>query len=182
MKKAFKTYSQNEKNVYSVPGALPWKLVEIDDNDQQYYESLGYTVLSESEYDQYLIDQKAIYYKFDLALKVNQYNYLDISIKKRKEFADDLIERLKKRNMQQSINAVQGLWMHQKIRQLNVTLPGAPTFSVDLMNMVVSGDLELACLSLMYSQADDMSLPYHWLSQERINWIIAELKKFLGWP
>jgi hypothetical protein len=76
---------------------------------------------------------------------------------------------------------MQGLWMHQKIRALPVTLYGV-TFTVDLMNMVVSGDIELACISLQNTLPDDMSMPFHWWTQSRINWIIGELKLFLGWP
>jgi hypothetical protein len=50
------------------------------------------------------------------------------------------------------------------------------------MNMVISGDMATACLALMYGAPDDMSEPYHWLNEERLNWLINNLKGFLGWP
>jgi hypothetical protein len=50
------------------------------------------------------------------------------------------------------------------------------------MNMGLSGDIETACLTLMSGQPDDMTQPYHWMNQERINFLVTEMKAFLGWP
>lgn len=105
---------------------------------------------------------------------------LAMGIKRRKEFCEDLIERLKKKNIQEGINVMQAMWMHHRMRALDVNYMGVP-MTVDILNMVISGDVEVATLSLQNSVADDMSQPYHWLGQERIDWIILELKKFLGW-
>jgi hypothetical protein len=76
---------------------------------------------------------------------------------------------------------MQALWMHQRIRNWPCTLNDTE-FTVDLMNMVISGDMATACLALMYGTPDDMSEPYHWLNEERLNWLINNLKGFLGWP
>lgn len=107
-------------------------------------------------------------------------SYLKNTIKQRKEYAEDLLERLKQKNISEGINAMQGMWMHHKMRALEVNFMGVD-FVVDIMNMAVSGDVEIACLALMNCVADPMTLPYHWMSEARINWIIADMKAYLGW-
>ncbi len=105
---------------------------------------------------------------------------LKMSIIDKKKYADDLLERFKNKNIVEGINAVQGMWMHSRMRAVSFTFYGLPVI-VDILNMAVSGDVELACLALMYTTPDDGSAAYHWLTQERINWIVADMKGFLGW-
>lgn len=107
-------------------------------------------------------------------------SYKKFSIKQRKEYADELLERFKLKNINEGINALQGMWMHHKLRDYTVNFMGI-TFHIDIMNLAISGDLEIACISLLYGETDDMSLPYHWLSASRKAWLITELKSFLGW-
>ena len=109
-----------------------------------------------------------------------QYKILKATIKERREYCEDLIERLKAKNIGEGINAMQAMWMHQKFRALSVNFMSV-NFTIDLMNLVISGDVEVACLCLMNCTADDMSLPYHWFSQARIDWIVADMKAYLGW-
>ena len=103
-------------------------------------------------------------------------SYLEYSIKSRKDFADDLLERFKKRNILEGINASQGFWMHHTLRSYPVTFMGQQRV-IDIMNLAISGDLEIACLALIYGYTDDMSESYHWISGDRKAWLIAEIKK-----
>ena len=105
---------------------------------------------------------------------------LRYSIVERKQFADELLERFKKKNILEGINAAQGFWMHHTLRAYPVTFMGV-SFTIDIMNLAISGDLEIACLALMYGYTDDMSQAYHWMSGDRKQWLINELKTFLGW-
>lgn len=105
---------------------------------------------------------------------------LKTTIKERIDFSTDLIERFKKRNIKDGINALQGLWMHHRMRALDVKFMGMD-YVIDVMNLVISGDVELATLALIYSTDDDMTQPYHWMSRERKEWLITELKNYLGW-
>lgn len=181
MKIAVKFQSQNEMNKGLIPEYWPWKRVDIEDSEQLNYEAQSWTVFTQTEFDEYIrVNGVKIETHFMNQIS-DQYKYLDISIQKKIDFAQDLIDRLKKKNILEGINAAQGMWMHQKVRALPVSFAGM-TFTIDLMNLVISGDLELACLSLIYSPADDMSETYHWLSSDRKAWIINELKLFLGWP
>jgi hypothetical protein len=109
-----------------------------------------------------------------------QASYLKRTIVERKAYAEDLLERLKARNISQGINALQGMWMHSRMRALPITFMGVAT-TQDIMNMAVSGDIEIACLTLQNATPDDMSMPYHWWSQDRINWLITDMKAYLGW-
>lgn len=105
---------------------------------------------------------------------------LNMTVKARKEYCEDLLERFKKKNILDGINAAQGMWMHHLMRAYPVTFGGV-SYTVDLLNMAVSGDVEIACLSLIYGATDDMSQTYHWISAERKDWLIGELKAYLGW-
>ncbi len=107
-------------------------------------------------------------------------SYLEYSIKERKQFADELLERFKKRNISEGINALQGMHMHHTLRAYPVTFSGM-NFTIDIMNLAISGDIEIAALCLIYGYTDDMSQPYHWMSGDRKQWLINEMKAFLRW-
>lgn len=105
---------------------------------------------------------------------------LMMNIQRRRVYCEDLIERLKKKNIIDRINPLQAVWMHHKMRALPVSYMGLDMV-IDIMNLVISGDVEVAVISLLHSTPDDMSEPYHWFSQDRIDWIVADMKSFLGW-
>lgn len=107
-------------------------------------------------------------------------SYLEYSIIERKAFADALLEKFKKRNISEGINALQGMWMHHTLRAYPIAFSGM-NFTLDIMNLAISGDIEIACLSLMYGYTDDNSQPYHWLTGDRKQWLINEMKTFLRW-
>lgn len=101
------------------------------------------------------------------------------------DFASDFMLALKIKNISEGINATQALWIHHRLRAWDVQLPaqmGGFAYTVDVMNMIVAGDIETATISLIYGTADDMTMPYHWLSTERLAYIVGELKIWLGWP
>lgn len=178
---AVKFQSQNKNNVFGIPSYWPWKKLVITQDDVDSYSSDGWTVYSEADFNSYLANKKIKIDSYYMGLIEDKLKYLDVSIQKKKDFADDLISRNKKRNIQDGVTAVQGLWMHQRLRALPVTVAGM-TFTIDILNMVISGDLELACISLMNTPPDDMTMPFHFLSRARISWLVVELKLFLGWP
>jgi hypothetical protein len=96
-------------------------------------------------------------------------------------FAKRLFMTFKQKNKDEGINGAQALWLHHRIRAWNVSFMGV-LYTVDIVNMAASGDIETACLSLLYGQPDDMSMPFHWFTQDRINFLTAEMKIYLGWP
>jgi hypothetical protein len=102
------------------------------------------------------------------------------SIKERKQWAEDMLERFKKRNISLGINAQQSMWLHHRMRALEITFAGIQ-MTEDILNMAVSGDIETACLSLMNSTVDDGTKPYHWYTEDTRKWLIDEMKVYLGW-
>lgn len=113
-----------------------------------------------------------------------------------REFAADLMARIKMLNKSEGVNLGQALWIHSRFRALPVTvtseiaamLPGSGldvligvSIAIDLMNLIISGDLECAYAILMACDRDDMTQAYHWLNNDRLNWIRHEIGVYLGW-
>lgn len=109
-----------------------------------------------------------------------QSQFLSYTIVKRKDYATDLLERFKTKNITEGINAFQGLWMHHRMRAADINFYGT-AYTIDVLNLAISGDIEIACLTLQNMVPDDMSLSKHWLNSDRINWLVADMKAFLGW-
>lgn len=100
----------------------------------------------------------------------------------KKSFATQLLIAFKDRNVIDGISAAQAIHLHSFVRSLPVNMPGLPQQNPDLMNMALSGDIEAACIALMYCEVEDMSQPWHWFNAERRDWLVTELKSFLRWP
>lgn len=107
-------------------------------------------------------------------------SFLKFTIKQRKEYCETLLEEFKARNVGLGINAPQGMWMHHRMRAMEITFMGVP-MTLDILNLAISGDIEVACLTLMYSTPDDGTQFYHWYTQEVKDLLIADMKSFLGW-
>lgn len=106
------------------------------------------------------------------------------TVHENKKFADDLMQRLKEKNILEGLSSIdQSAWVHHKLRKMDYTLSDATTVvQLDLMNLVVSGDIETAEQALGQMSPDDMTEAYHWLTQARIDWIRNEIRTYLGWP
>lgn len=110
---------------------------------------------------------------------------LAISITDRKTFGDELMEEFKLKNISDGIAWYQAMHLHSRIRAWEVTLPpalGSVVVTVDLLNMIVSGDIETASLALLYGANDAMSSPLHWITNERRVWLINKMRAWLQWP
>jgi hypothetical protein len=104
-------------------------------------------------------------------------------IKERKQFAEEMMERFKNRNIISGINAIKALWLHHRMRAWEVTLPaqfGGASMVVDILNMAVSGDLETAYFAIRYGTIDDMSQPHHCVDASVKEWLENELRNYLG--
>jgi hypothetical protein len=103
----------------------------------------------------------------------------------RKDFGARLMLAFKQKNISESIQWYQAIHLHHRLRDWKVTFPealGGIEKRVDIINMIYAGDIETATLSAIYGEADPMTSPEHWLSQERLNWVVAQMKAWLGWP
>jgi hypothetical protein len=55
------------------------------------------------------------------------------------------------------------------------------TVTIDLLNLVVSGDLETAFFTIAAATPDDMSEDYHALSSTTLGFMRNQIGVFLGW-
>ena len=101
-----------------------------------------------------------------------------------REFGARLMLAFKQKNLSEGIEWYQAVHLHSRLRSWQVNMPefvGGGTETVDLINMILSGDIESACLSAMFGVPDSMTGPRDWISEERINWCVTQMKQFLGW-
>lgn len=110
--------------------------------------------------------------------------YVKNTVKENKEFADQMMQRLKEKNILEGLSSIdQSAWVHHRMRKVDYTLSDNTTIvQLDVMNMVVTGDIETAEHALGQMVPDDMTESYHWLTQTRIDWIRNEIRSYLGWP
>lgn len=102
----------------------------------------------------------------------------------KKDFGEKLMIAFKQKNILEGINLHQAIWLHSRMRAWEVSIPsvfGTDVVKVDIINMITAGDIETATVALQFGTADDMTKSYHWVSQERINWLVNQSKKWLGW-
>ena len=112
----------------------------------------------------------------------------------RRLWAENMMERLKFQNIQNDATLAQSLWIHTRLRKLEITplqahadaFPALQpvvgvTLVIDLMNLVISGDLETAYATLLCTTPDPMTEEYHVLDQDLIDWIKNEIAVYLGW-
>ena len=102
----------------------------------------------------------------------------------RLEFGHRLMLAFKQKNISEGINVWQSIHMHSRFRAWDVQIPapyGAGIETVDLLNMILSGDIETACVSARYGVLDDMTNPRHWINQERLDWCVEQMERWLGW-
>ena len=59
------------------------------------------------------------------------------------------------------------MWIHHRMRAMDINVGGL-AMTIDLMNLVITGDLETAYIVLGLITPDDMTQPYHWFSADRI--------------
>lgn len=99
----------------------------------------------------------------------------------RETFCRKIMVYFKMQNLLAGLNASQGLYVHSRLRRIVFTYSDGVVYNIDLLNLVVSGDLELAYIVLSYMTPDDGSQPYHWLTSDKINYLRTEIAKYLGW-
>lgn len=105
------------------------------------------------------------------------------TVRQNKDFADDMMQKMKENNLLEGLSSIdQAAWVHHKLRKVDYTLSDNTTVvQIDVMNLIVSGDIETAEHVLGQMAPDDMSESYHWWTQARIDWARNEIRAYLGW-
>lgn len=108
---------------------------------------------------------------------------LSRTVAESRKIADDIMGQLKVRNLAYFIEnnvsndlaIMKSLWTHHRLRAASITVGGVP-FVIDVLNLVVSGDLETAWVVLGAMEPDDMSQPFHFLEDG----VLIFLRQLLG--
>lgn len=109
--------------------------------------------------------------------------YIHNTVRENKDFADDMMQRMKERNLLEGLSSIdQAAWVHHRLRKTDYVLDAGATVQIDVLNLVISGDIETAEHVIGQMSPDDMTQAYHWLTQDRLDWIRNEIRTYLGWP
>lgn len=121
----------------------------------------------------------------------NQQEYIESILERTvldsQKLAAEIMQDFKKSNLAHFMQSgltneqilLQSLWVHHRLRAIEINVGGLP-LTIDLMNLVVSGDLETAYVVLSYMSPDDMSQPFHYLSAEVIGILKTLINDRLG--
>lgn len=198
--KAFKTFAQcpeDKKPMSTITPEWPWVIQEIEPSQTVQYLELGYLVMTDDDFNSYMTTYQDEYaawlITYDDYIKSTDSFRLN-KIKKTREWCELLIEDVKLMNQNAGLGLAQSLWFHSRMRALSVTVleahatafpPVAPlvgqTLILDLMNLVVSGDVETAYAALLCAQPDDMTEEYHCISQDLLDYLKYRIAQYLGW-
>lgn len=109
--------------------------------------------------------------------------YVQKTVQENKVFADNMMQRMKEKNLLEGLSTIdQAAWVHHRLRKVDYNLDAGLVVQIDVLNLVVSGDIETAESVLGQMSPDDMTEPYHWWTQARIDWVRNEVRSYLGWP
>jgi len=121
-----------------------------------------------------------------MADHVPDFTTIDVtkSVQDKKNFASKLVKDIKQRNILEGLDTIdQAAWVHSRFRKTGFTLSdGITVVQIDVLNLMYSGDIETADMVLEQMIPDNMSQPYHWLSELRIDWIRNQIREYLGRP
>lgn len=180
--KFWATASHDEKEKSgNPPDSLPKDIIHFEDSDliQRFIES-GYSVMSDDDFANLMNQLEgdiAAYHQSGYRSIVERDAIFALNDDRAKQGRDFLL-RFKLKNISEGVTWPQALWLHQRVKSWHVQTP-IGSFEVDLMNIILSGDLEAAIICLRHGLPDDMTSPFHWVTQERIDWCISELIKIL---
>jgi len=203
---AFKTWNQAPSNPKSVPSEWPWIQENITSEEIVGKLADGYQVLSDEAFAAY-IDARQESYDEWLEANPNETDFIINQMiltpeqltqlatdEAHRKFASNLMAVLKVLNQGSGISLAQSLWVHHRLRSLQIVVTSematampvyAPlvgvTLTIDLLNCVISGDLETSFFALAGAVPDDMSEDYHALSAELIGFIKTQIGIYLGW-
>lgn len=180
----FKTQQSNPNKHALMPSE--WPFGEIQQHEQEPQAEQDFLILTLDQYRAYLVLYRPQYdaYESSIRAEIDAFNAEMEKNEKRIVYGKELLLKFKLKNIQEGIQWYQATWLHSRIRNWKVTLPpalGSAVVYVDLFNALSSGDIETTCLCLIYGEADPMDNPLHWVTSDRKNWLITEMKTWLGW-
>jgi hypothetical protein len=99
------------------------------------------------------------------------------------DFCTDLMNTFVRNNTNEGITIEQSLYLFARLGNLTIArewpdMPG--DVKVDLSTLMQTGAIPTLYFVLLRLTPDDMTQPYHWLSQARIDWMKGKIEEFIG--
>lgn len=114
-------------------------------------------------------------YLLEFALNHEIQNGADAASRALKQFKKNNLVRFKNSGNPIEIILLQSLWVHHRLRATEINVGGIP-FTIDVLNLCISGDVETAQFVVSQMVPDAMDQPYHFLSAE----VLGELASLIG--
>jgi hypothetical protein len=94
-------------------------------------------------------------------------------------FGQSLLHDWMRKNTLEGMTIVQSLWIFSRFERFEVEFGFGPK-RVDLFKMFQSGAIPTVYFCILQVQPDSMTEPYHWLTQDRLDWVKTRLESHLG--
>lgn len=95
------------------------------------------------------------------------------------EFSQNLLREWMRRNSIEGMNIPQSLWVFSRFEEFTVVIDGQNKH-IDMFKMFQAGALPTLYYCLLKIVPDDMSKPYHWVTQARVDWVKNKIAAFIG--
>ena len=94
-------------------------------------------------------------------------------------FGKQLLHDWMRKNTLEGMNVKQSLWVFSRFEQFTISCDFGEKH-VDLFKMFQSGALPTVYYCILQVQPDTMTEDYHWLTQERLDWVKEKIEAHLG--
>ena len=94
-------------------------------------------------------------------------------------FGDKLLHDWMRQNQVEGITIEQSAWVFSRFEEYQVNF-GAGLKHIDMIKLLLNGAIPTAYYSILGVAPDDMTQPYHWLTQARVDWFKSQMEDYLG--
>jgi hypothetical protein len=103
---------------------------------------------------------------------------LSRSVAESRVLADEIMNAFKARNLgiflqggvSNELAIAKSLWTHHRLRAAEITYGGV-NYTIDVLNLCITGDLQTVYATLSLITPDDMSQPYHFLNSDALDYL-----------
>jgi hypothetical protein len=94
-------------------------------------------------------------------------------------FGQNLLHDWMRKNVLEGMSIKQSLWVFARFEDFKINCDFGEKH-VDLFKMFQSGAIPTVYFCILQIQPDDMTQPYHWLTQERLDWVKEKIELHIG--
>jgi len=132
---------------------------------------------------QELIDQATIIISNHLDNYSSSFDYIFNATKVNQQesinFGQILLHDWMRKNTLEGMSIKQSLWVFSRFEDFSIQCDFGSR-KVDIFKMFQSGAIPTVYFCLLQVEPDPMTEDYHWVTQERMDWVLNKIKEFLG--